>query len=301
LTKFLVITSKEDIASMNIRDQFLNDNLLSFEELDTKWQNNPLFELKMVLAKQDWGPFFHENEVYIGLTDSPLIQLDDLKLNEAGIDPDLLIFASRHRSETARPAFLAHTTGNWGDKADYGGNPHEISKASALLLRTAFKSLLSQRRIKEMTDFAVDIEVTHHGPSTLEKPLVFMELGSSEQEWKIEKAGLTVAHAIMHTCMEYTETLKKKLPAIGIGFGGTHYAPQFKKLLDIKHVAVSYICPKYYIQDLTKEIIEKMVSNNLEPVEMFLIDWKGTNSADKQHLIPILEQFEIPIKKTKEL
>jgi D-aminoacyl-tRNA deacylase len=301
MTKFLIITSTEDIASMNIRERFLGDDLLTFEELDSKWHDNPLFELKMVLAKRDWGPFFHENEIYIGLTDTPLIQLDDLKLGETAINPDLLIFASRHRSETARPAFLAHTTGNWGDKAEFGGNPHEISKASALLLRIAYKSLLSQKRIKEMEDFAVDIEVTHHGPTNLEKPLMFMELGSSEKEWKIEKAGLTVAHAIMNSCMEYAESLKKKLPIIGIGFGGTHYAPQYKKLLDMKFVATSFICPKYYIQDLTKEMVEKMIINSLEPVDVFLIDWKGTNSADKQHLIPILEKFEIPIKKTKEI
>ena len=44
-----------------------------------------------------------------------------------------------------------------------------------------------------------------------------------------------------------------------------------------------------------------MISKNLEEVECFVIDWKGTNSADKKHLIPLLEEFDIPIKKTKEL
>ncbi len=237
----------------------------------------------------------------MGLTDNPLIQLNNLRLEEGEIDPDLLIFASRHRSETERPAFLVHTTGNWGDKAEYGGNPYEISKTSAILLRAAYKSLTAQKSIKEMTDFAVDIEVTHHGPSTLEKPLVFMELGSSEKEWNIEKAGLTVAHAILHTCFKYPESLKKNHSEIGIGFGGTHYAPQFKKLLDTKNIAISYICPKYYIQDLTKEIIDMIITNTLEPVDFFLIDWKGTNSADKKHLMPLLEEYDIPIKKTKDL
>ena len=301
MTKFLIITSTEDIASIKIREKLLGDNLLAFEQLDTKWHDNPVFQLKKVLAKQDWGPFFHENEIYIGLTENPLIQLDDLRLSKTAIDPDFLIFASRHRSETARPAFLAHTTGNWNDKADFGGRPYEISKTSALLLRTAYLSLVFQRRIKELEEFAVDIEVTHHGPSTLEKPLIFMELGSSENEWKIDTAGLTVAHAILNTCLNYADLLKKNRPDVAIGFGGTHYAPQFKKLLDTKHFALSFICPKYFIQDLTKDMVEKMVSNTLEPIDMFLIDWKGTNSADKQHLLPILEEFDIPIKKTKEI
>ena len=43
-----------------------------------------------------------------------------------------------------------------------------------------------------------------------------------------------------------------------------------------------------------------MVENTFEKVDYFIIDWKGTNSADKKHLIPLLEEFDIPIKKTKD-
>jgi D-tyrosyl-tRNA(Tyr) deacylase len=43
-----------------------------------------------------------------------------------------------------------------------------------------------------------------------------------------------------------------------------------------------------------------MVENTIEPIDYFIIDWKGTNSEDKKHLIPLLEEFEIPLKKTKE-
>jgi hypothetical protein len=44
-----------------------------------------------------------------------------------------------------------------------------------------------------------------------------------------------------------------------------------------------------------------MVNNTLEKVDYFIIDWKGTNSEDKRYLLPMLEDFNIPIKKTKEL
>ena len=301
MTQFLIITSEEDKASMNIRNSLLKDDLLKFKELETLWHNNPLIQLEFITAKRDWTLFFTNHQIYLGLTNEPLIQLNDLKLEESEINPDLLIFASRHRSETARPGFLVHTTGNWSNKADFGGNAREISKSSALLLKVAYSSLESQRYIKEMLeDFSLDIEVSHHGPTSLEKPLIFMELGSSEQEWKIEKAALVVGHAILHTCLEYVESLERKLPEIGIGFGGTHYSPQFKKLISTKNVAVSFICPKYYIQDLDKEIIGQMISNNLEPINCFIIDWKGTNSDDKKHLIPLLEEFDFPIKRTKE-
>ncbi len=300
MTEFLIIISTEDQASMNIRENFLSDNLMKFKELDTLWHGHPVLELEMVVAKRDWGPFFVKNKIYLGLTECPLIFLDDIKLNKTDINPDLLIFASRHRSETARPAFLTHTTGNWNDKAALGGNPNEICEASAFLLKSAFLSLQEQTHTKKMTDFMVDLEVTHHGPTNLERPLVFVELGSSEKEWGIKKAGLLVAHAILGTCLKYSEYMEKKAPQIGIGFGGTHYAPQFRKLIAFNDVSVSYICPKYYIQNLDKSFIDQMINNTMEKVEFFVIDWKGTNSADKQHLMPILEDYDIPIKKTKD-
>ncbi|TFG24346.1 MAG: hypothetical protein EU529_04590 [Promethearchaeota archaeon] len=301
MTQFLVITSTEDIASMNIRDKLLNSALYSFKKIDDKWHNNPLFIFEGFTSDPEKkNSYLNENQIYLGLTDDPLIHLNELKLDESDINPDLLIFASRHKSETERPAFLVHTTGNWSNKADFGGKPRVLSKSSAILLKSAYVSLESQRSKKQMLDFSLDIEVTHHGPTSLEKPLIFLELGSSEKEWKIEKGALVVGHAILDTCLEYVEFRKKKPPEIGIGFGGPHYAPQFQKLISNKNVAISFICPKYFIRDLNKEMIEQMISNNLEQINCFLIDWKGTNSDDKKHLIPLLEEFDIPIKKTKD-
>ncbi|MFX1395183.1 MAG: D-aminoacyl-tRNA deacylase [Promethearchaeota archaeon] len=300
MTKFLIITSTEDRASMNIRDNILNDTFLKFKEIDSKWHNNLLFKLEFVVTKKDWISFFEKNQILIGLTESSLIHLNDLKLKESGIDPDLLIFASRHRSETARPAFLTHTTGNWGPKAEFGGNPYQLSKTSAILQKAAYLSLQEQKDIKKKTEYSLDIEVTHHGPTTLEKPLIFIELGSSEAEWEIKEAGLVLAHALLGTCEKYVEFQNDKNLKICIGFGGPHYAPNFKKLINYKDIAISFICPKYFIQYLNKEIINKMIENNLEKVDYFIIDWKGTSAQDKKHLIPILEEFDLPIRKTKE-
>jgi len=153
-----------------------------------------------------------------------------------------------------------------------------------------------------LLNFSVDIEVTHHGPTTIEKPSIFLELGSSEEEWNLKEAGKVVAHSSFLTCIEYSERVKKSKyrPKIGVGFGGTHYAPQFRKLIDMNNMALSFICPKYHIHTLDQKIIEQVIQNTVEKVDFFIIDWKGTNSADKSHLIPLLEEFNIPIKKTKD-
>ncbi|MFX0042913.1 MAG: D-aminoacyl-tRNA deacylase [Candidatus Hodarchaeota archaeon] len=284
---------------MNIRNKLINSKSYKFTETDHYWYNNLIFEFKGFSNKKEES--LNSNQIYLGLTRESLIFLNDLNIVNSKINPDFVIFASRHRSEAQRPAFLAHLTGNWSSKAEFGGNPYELSLASALLFKAGFLSLIeNSKKYKLLTRFSKDIEVSHHGPTTLEKPIIFMELGSSEQEWKIDEAGEVVASSIINTVFKYLEFKKQNDQRIGLGFGGTHYAPNFQRLVINNNIAMSFICPKYYIQELNKELIIQMIENTLESVDYFIIDWKGTNSEDKKHLIPLLEDFDIPIKKTKE-
>jgi D-aminoacyl-tRNA deacylase len=285
---------------MNMRDKFLNSKSYNFAETNFIWHENPIFKLTEIPLENENLSNYKQNDIFLGLTKEPLIFLNDLKLDKTKIKPDFLIFASRHTSKTARPAFLVHTTGNWSKDADFGGEPQDLSLASALLHKAGFISLTEQESITNLTDFSLDIEVTHHGPTKLEKPLIFMELGSSKAEWIINDAGESIAKAIITTIYKFLDYKKRDGQQVGLGFGGTHYAPNFHRLIEDKNVAMSFICPKYYIQELNVNLIRKMVENTLEKVDYFIIDWKGTNSEDKKHLIPLLEDFDIPTKKTKD-
>jgi len=286
---------------MNIRSKLINSKAYDFEKTEYFWHKNPLFEFKGFSGKSEESLNFNVDQIYLGLTKESLIFLNDLNLGKSALNPDLIIFASRHRSEAQRPAFLAHLTGNWSSKAEFGGNPRELSLASALLFKAGFLSLLENSKIcTVLANFSTDIEVTHHGPTTLEKPLIFMELGSTKEEWSIDEAGEVVANSIINAIYKYLDFKEKKDQYIGLGFGGTHYAPNFQRLVINSNVAMSFICPKYYIQELNRDLIAQMIENNLESVDYFIIDWKGTNSEDKKHLVPLLEEFDIPIKKTKD-
>ncbi len=286
---------------MNIRSKLINSKAYDFEKTEYFWHKNPLFEFKGFSGKSEESLNFNVDQIYLGLTKESLIFLNDLNLGKSALNPDLIIFASRHRSEAQRPAFLAHLTGNWSSKAEFGGNPRELSLASALLFKAGFLSLLENSKIcTVLVNFSTDIEVTHHGPTTLEKPLIFMELGSTKEEWSIDEAGEVVANSIINAIYKYLDFKEKKDQYIGLGFGGTHYAPNFQRLVINSNVAMSFICPKYYIQELNRDLIAQMIENTLESVDYFIIDWKGTNSEDKKHLVPLLEEFDIPIKKTKD-
>ncbi len=288
---------------MNIRENLITSEIYRFSEEPYKWQDHHLLKLREIISSTERLKYFKNAQIYLGLTDSPLIFLDDLKLPDSCIDPDFLLFASRHKSETARKAFLTHVTGNWSSETVLGGEQKQLSKASAFLLRAGFLSLKKQLSLPvnaEFSEYSLDIEVTHHGPTILKKPLLFMELGSSEKEWSIKNAGRLVAMAIMETMGEYLKLKKNLQVDVGIGFGGTHYAPQFRKLIDQKNMAISFICPKYYIKNLSNEMVKLMIDNTIEKVDYFIVDWKGINSQDKHYLLALLEEFEIPIKKTKD-
>ena len=284
---------------MNMREVFLNSKHFSFIETGAIWQENMLFKLENSSFEGKYDKFLNENQIFLGLTTEPLIFLEKLKVGGTNLKPDLIIFASRHTSKTARPAFLVHSTGNWGNSADFGGKPQDLSNTSALLHKAGFESLREQIEKFKIPDFSLDMEVTHHGPTTLDIPLIFMELGSSKQEWLIKEAGELVANAIVNAVFKFLDFKKENNQQIGLGFGGTHYAPNFNRLITNHNIALSFICPKYYIQELNEYIIRMMIDNTLEKIDYFIVDWKGTNSQDKKHLIPLLEEFNIPIRKTR--
>jgi len=284
---------------MNMREVFLNSNHYSFIETGAIWQENPVFSLEKSSFEGKYDNFLKENQIFLGLTTEPLIFLEKLKVGGTNLTPDLIIFASRHTSKTARPAFLVHSTGNWGENADFGGKPQDLSKTSALLHKAGIESLREQIKKFSIPDFTLDMEVTHHGPTTLDIPLIFMELGSSKQEWLIKEAGELVANAIVNAVFKYLDFKDERTQQVGLGFGGTHYSPNFNRLITNNNIALSFICPKYYIQELNENLIRMMIANTLEKIDYFIVDWKGTNSQDKKHLIPLLEEFDIPIRKTR--
>jgi D-aminoacyl-tRNA deacylase len=177
----------------------------------------------------------------------PGVQLrafDDLHLHlerpaEAFDDPDLLAVASKHSGETG-PLLTTHHTGNFGP-ADHGGDDNAVSAACPNAHAHALDSLAEHAP----EGYEVGMECTHHGPTDVGAPSLFVEVGSAEPEWQDPDAARAVARAIL----DLRGVAPHRAPEDGddwtrrqlVGLGGGHYAPRFERVIEETDWAIGHI------------------------------------------------------------
>ena len=180
---------------------------------------------------------------------------------------DLYIVASRHSAESGIPCLTVHTTGNWGD-ALYGGKSRTLSYAPAQHMLSALKYL--ERRKPE--GFSVSYEVTHHGP-TLDAPVMFVEVGSSPEQWENEEAVAVVAEAIV-------ASLKPESAEVAVGFGGGHYAPRFTRFALKDNIAFGHIIPKYAFNSVDEEMVRQAVEKTVPEPRYYAVHGDAGNLTE---------------------
>ncbi|HIP75152.1 MAG TPA: D-tyrosyl-tRNA(Tyr) deacylase, partial [Thermococcus paralvinellae] len=179
-----IMTTKIDLASMNIKQKLIEN--FGFEETGVKFDNNIVYK---------------KGNVLILTTNQEMIYYDYLDREierQLGIKPDLIIFASRHSSKQKLPALTTHITGNWG-KAMYGGKDSSLAIAQPSAMKLA---LLKMNELNDL-GWTVCYEATHHGPSEVNVPSLFIEIGSSKEEWINDRAGEILAETIMYVIDNY--------------------------------------------------------------------------------------------------
>ncbi len=149
-------------------------------------------------------------------------------------DIDLLVFASRHAGETG-PLLTAHPTGNFGP-AEFGGHDRSLAQAAPNAQSTALAALTEHAP----DGYDVGLEGTHHGPTELTTPSLFVELGSDERQWNDPEGAQAVARAIL-ALRSVDPNAEKTL----VGFGGGHYVPRFERVVrdtewSVGHVGVDW-------------------------------------------------------------
>jgi D-aminoacyl-tRNA deacylase len=271
----LIVASNKDIASLNIKQQILNN--YPFQKTTESFQQNPTYTANV-----------NGKDVTLATLSEESVKAQSLPENFP--NAELIIFISRHSSQSGMPTLSVHTPGNLGN-AELGGLPQNVSIAPASAMQTALKALMQQKEELNL-NYEVSYECTHHGPS-LNKPTMFVELGSSPPQWN----DLPAAEAVAHAAMTAVSNFSTQAGSAVLGIGGTHYNQKFTRMALAGEAVFGHMIPKYTIGNIDSEMLAQCVKKTLEKVSLALLDWKGIKSEDKPNLLSALETAGVALKK----
>jgi len=271
----LIVASNKDTASLNIKGQILNH--YPFKETSASFQQNLIYTADL-----------KGKNITLATLSQESVTAQNLPENFP--DAQIIVFISRHSSASGKPTLSVHTPGNFGE-AGLGGLPKVVSVSSATAMRDALKSL-SRYKEEFNLDYEVSYECTHHGPS-LNVPAMFVELGSSETQWKDLKAAEAVAHSAMYAIANFSTPAS----AAVLGIGGTHYNQKFTQMALAGEAFFGHMIPKYAVSEVDSKMLSQCIRRTFEKVSFAILDWKGIRSQDKPKLLSALDDVELPFKK----
>lgn len=217
--RFLV-ASEADEASRRQREELLR--LAS-------WTSEEPFE-----GREAWR---HRDLILLTIAD-PHLYRDHLErdLGPAFSSPiELVVYLSKHRSESGRPSLTVHPIGNPGP-AEFGGQPGTLVPSAPAWMTAALRGLRREARGQR---YEVTFEATHHGPY-LTVPTFFIEQGSTEREWDDAAAARTIGRVLLD--------IAPIEDPVAIGLGGGHYVPRHTDLALTKRIAFGHLLPSYALQ-----------------------------------------------------
>jgi D-aminoacyl-tRNA deacylase len=201
---------------------------------------------------------------------------------------DVFIFLSKHRSHSSIPALTCHFTGNFSADNSYGGNPRQIAISYPSLQKGYLKAITAAKH--KVPEYEVIIEATHHGPTSLNKPVLFIELGSSEKQWADENAAAVICDTILDILQNGFERCEK----VGIGLGGTHYPKKFNNLLLESKFGLAAVASKHNLEAVDDAMLNQMIEKSIEKVTYIILDSKGLG-RDKDRILKIVDETSLEL------
>ncbi len=269
-----IVSSVHDTAGTNIHDRILE--VVDLERTGT-FEGNPV----------------HRGEGFILVrTERELLNADHL---DEHFKVDSWIFASKHKAKSGTPSLTTHSPGNWTPEALYGGSPEQLSVAEPRLIKAALQTLKARRDATGI-EYEVSLEVTHHGPTAMDSPVVFVEIGSGPEQWSDPSAADVTARAILDTvALKYPDSW---VPCVG--FGGGHYPPRFTEIMLSTQYAVGHIMPKYVTDNINLARMVQIAKERNGPTELAIIDWKGLTSPVRGAVLEAIDGLGLGFIKARE-
>jgi D-aminoacyl-tRNA deacylase len=271
----LLVSSNKDVASQNIKTQILCN--YPFKQISQSFQQNPVYT----------ATINNQNVILVTLSGE---SVKAQELPSSFPDAKLVVFISRHSSQSGKPTLSVHAPGNFA-QAELGGLPRLVSVAPASAMSVALKALQQNKSALKL-NYEISYECTHHGPS-LSVPTMFVELGSSEIQWQDSIAAQAVANAAMEAVSNFA------CPAASavLGIGGPHYNEKFTRMALTGKAIFGHMIPKYAVPAVDSEILLQCAVKTLEKVSGARLDWKGIKSEDKPKLLENLQEADIHFEK----
>ena len=228
----MLVCSDKDAASVNMRNR-----LLALAE----WREGEHFEGEPTYSRADM------RLIIIGQEHLYRDNLDESAASFFGEKPEVLVYLSRHRSESGHRSLTVHPIGNHR-QADFGGKPQTLVPSAPAQMTGALRAL---KETAKGLDYTVSFEATHHGPF-LKTPTFFIEAGSDETAWSDDNAGEALASALL-----------KAKPAegpVGIGVGGGHYMPRITDVALSRNVSFGHMIPSYALDEFDEAVLSTALS-----------------------------------------
>lgn len=235
------------------------------------------------MDRQD-AQFYRGKNFDLVMIPTPAISADWL---EEKYHYDGYVFLSKHAAESGTLALTCHSTGNFS-QAQFGGLDRQVAIPHPHLQKSYMKHLWEKRA--NFAAFEITIEATHHGPTALGKPAIFVEIGTTQKEWNDKKLCADVAKIVV-------EELGREPPRhkVAICFGGTHYPEKFNKELIEGEFALGTIVPKHALDYLDEELFSHILGRNSE-ARHALVDWRGLGQQ-KEKIVNLIQNSGLEMVK----
>ena len=218
------------------------------------------------------------------ITTSPVISADWL---EEKFDYDGYVFLSKHAAESGTLALTCHSTGNF-DVAKFGGNSQQVAVPFPSFQKTYLQNLWKNRT--DFPDFQITIEATHHGPTNLNKPSIFIEIGTTQKQWN----DVELCNSIAQIVEKNFEKPLQQFP-FAICFGGTHYSQKFTNEIINGKFALGTVIPKHALEFLKEPLFQHIIERNIG-AQVALLDWNGLGK-NKQKIVELLSTTKLKVIK----
>lgn len=264
----VIVTSKKDLAGTNIYRRLAKN--FGFEESGD-------FEGSAIYKK---------GEILLIATEKGQVKAEHL---DKHFSPEYYVFASRHRSVSGERTLTVHTPGNLTEEAKVGGRPRELAYSTPDAVKAALLELERERTERNL-DYKVSMEVTHHGPTALNRPVLFVEVGSTEKEWRDPMAVAAVAKAALAAAEN------KKAYEKGIGIGGNHYAPRHTRFVLESGAALGHLVPSYALDSFDLDLLSQAVDKS--SAAFCFLDWKGMKRKQREKVLKLARKLGIPVRRS---